>query len=602
MDLIESHCQKLPTSPGIYQMLDHSGNIIYIGKTKNLRKRVSSYFNRKPADIKTQLLVQKIDHIKTILTASENEAFILENQLIKQFQPKYNMMLKDDKNFPYIKITTNEPFPRIEFIRQKLKETTRHKSRYFGPFPSLGSIAKIKKTLQELFQIRMCTQPIHLTKPQKKCIYVDIHRCLGPCIHKNLKSRYDQNIEELILFLSGKRSKLLQKLTTEMNQKVNNLEFEQAILIRDRIQKLKMLTEKQTVCLSEEKNIHVWADAENDQYYYAIVLTILEGKLLSQRGFYIHKTECLNKNFLLNCLLTCYENQKDITDLILCTKNFLEPLEELKKAIQSSKNLNYNFPQTGDKKRLLEMAINNAKFALNRILNLPSLSLETQESSLKELQNIFHFKTLPITIMGVDISHLSSENMVGATIVFQFAKPNKKDYRLFNIRSVQNKNNDPQAIYETVLRSISQARTENRLPNLLLIDGGKAQLNFAYQALQELGLTEIEILSLAKKNEEIYSLNKKKPIILQKNSIVLHLLQQIRDEAHRFVVSAQRKKRKQVFIKSQLYQIKGLGEKKISLLLKHFKTIDRIKNASPKELSKAGISQNLATLIQKTIK
>lgn len=565
-------------------MINAQGEIIYIGKAKNLKKRVSSYFNRTHTSIKTTILVSQIIRIEPIATQTEQEAFILENQLIKKHLPKYNIALKDDKNYPFIKLTIRDDFPKIEMTRQKIPDG----SMYFGPFPYMGSTIQMKRTLQELFSIRDCKQPISLDTPEKKCILMDIHRCLGPCIQKTVQAQYQENIQELILFLSGKNQTLLNRLKIQMQTAVQALEFEKAAKIRDKLLKLEAITQKQTVYLGNEENIHVWATSENETYFYAIVLSIIQGKLLAQQGFYSLKTEAVSEShFLDQTLSQYYQLSTAFPKAILCTEKFPVILNTLIAATQSFTPISaIQTPQIGHKKHLLDMAIRNAKLSLNRLHPTISKPAVHFQRLLQELQSMLRLKAYPQYVLGVDISHLSGNNIVGATVWFENGFPEKKGYRLFNMRTVHDTSNDPQSIYETVLRRLSLAQTEpTGLPHLILIDGGRAQLNFAERALMELGLTHIDMISLAKENEEIYTRSTPDPIVLPKNSPQLHFLQQVRDEVHRFAITAQRKTRQKTLTHSRLSEIKGLGEKRITLLIRQYKTIERIRQLTPAELA-----------------
>ncbi|MFC1617311.1 excinuclease ABC subunit UvrC [Candidatus Margulisiibacteriota bacterium] len=534
---------NLPTNPGIYLMYNAKKELLYIGKAKNLKKRAASYFqNKSNLDLKTQILVKQIFSIETIITENEKEAFILEKQLIKKYKPHYNIDLKDDKSFPYVKITIQDFFPKIEVLRNKIKDG----SIYFGPLPGIGSSKHLKKILQELFLLRDCKQKIDQNKKQKKCINLDIGRCLGPCIYKDVKPAYDANIQELILLLTGKNKTLIQKLKYQMKHYSENLEFEKAGIVKNKITKIQNTTEKQMVSLRENINLQVWAAVENDHLFYVIVQNIHKGNLISQQGFYLKKSKAQNiKDFYLKSFLNSFSEVTFMPDQIICDKNLFRIIKNILPTLALTKKVKPLCPYKGKKKELLAMAQRNALLNLKRIsAQFMPEKLDTN-AILKSIQNKLLLSEFPKRIIGFDISHLSGENIVGTSVYFEDGKPNKSKYRKFNIRSVQDASNDPEAIYETVLRRLNRVIKDKEIvPNLLLIDGGRAQLNYAKRAVLELGFNNLDVIALAKKNEELYYADKKAPLALAKNDPGLKLLQRIRNEVHRFTIGFQRQKRK----------------------------------------------------------
>jgi excinuclease ABC subunit C len=601
VDVLKEQLKSIPDDPGIYQFLDESDRIIYIGKAKNLKKRVSSYFLKKDPrfDIKTIVLAAQIRNIKTIVTQSENEALVLENQLIKHHQPKYNIALKDDKTYPYIRITTEDPFPRILITRQKISRS--NGSTYFGPYPTIGSSKYLLRLLYELFPLRDCTQSISLTTKQPKCINLDIGKCIGPCVIKDSKPTYDTHVNELKLLLSGKNKALIKTLKLDMETAANSLQFEKAAQLRDRLQKIAKLSERQHVDIPSDKTYHVIASYDNEDFYYLLVQHIIEGKLLYQNGFFLDKKDVETEDtFIAQGLLNFYENPSTIPDEIICTARV-------------SSHLDGSFipiicPQKGQKHTLLDTALRNAKLAtikLSRDQVMLSGASRQVTDTLKQLQSDLSLKQLPIRIIGFDISHLQGEGIVASAVMFENGLPKKSQYRHFKIRSVEGTSNDYESMYEVVLRKLSRLLLENdTMPHLLLIDGGKGQLAFAHQAIKELPLNEPpEIVSLAKRLEELYLPNQPVPIQLSKTNPGRLLLQRVRDEAHRFALRLQRKQRKTIFQETALDVIPGLGPKRVKSLYLKFKSIDKVKLATPEELSSIpGIGLDLATLIHKTLK
>ncbi|MSR88485.1 MAG: excinuclease ABC subunit UvrC [Candidatus Margulisbacteria bacterium] len=523
-------------------MLDTAGKILYVGKAKNIKKRVSSYFSNTQKDLKTTLLVTHIKSIEILVTNSENQALILENKLIKAFKPRYNISLKDDKSYPYIKISTQEPFPKVSVTRQKYKD----QATYFGPYASIGSTKTLQRFLNDLFPIRDCKQSISLNKLEKKCINLDIGRCLGPCIYKDIKPDYDRVIQELSLFLRGQNKTLLIQLRKEMQQHAKAQDYEKAAKLRDRIQKIEALVANRMVMPEETANIQLWVSYHAAPYTYVMVQTIVAGTLLFQRGLYeIDLLEEDRAKFLQDAFLEGVDSLGELPDEILCDESMFQTIQDVQAQTGNLLKQKLHLPQRGDKKQLLELAQKNAKIAIERLKLEKKPDKLSMPGLLKKMQSCFELKNLPTEIVGVDISHLQGTDIVASAVYFKDGKPDKSGYRRYDIATVSGKSNDPKSIYEVVYRRLKSAvEYKAPMPKLMLIDGGKAQLNFAIKAQQKLGLEEtVDLLSLAKKDEEVYSPNSPNTIKLEKCDPILHLLQQVRDESHRFAVSFQRKKR-----------------------------------------------------------
>ncbi len=591
---------KIPNSPGIYKMYSEDGVLLYIGKAKNLHKRVSSYFSlSKNQDLKTKYLVAQISKIDFIVTASEKEALILEQQLIKINKPKYNILLKDDKSYPYIKIT-KEAFPKIEIVRDRNDKN----ALYFGPFPLIGNTRQLKNFFQEIFHLRSCKQEISLLDKNKSCILLDLQQCLGPCINKQVKTEYDQAIHNFILFLKGKNKRLINFFTQKMQFYSQNLEFESAGKIRDILYKLKIITEKQTVSLNSKKNLDVWAFIQNSNYYYLIIQQIREGRLLVQKGYYVTKINTDVQNFLETIFQENYEQKKKTPDLILISEELSSIVENI---INFIKNNNFKteikFPLTGENKTILEKAEYNAKIGLARIGVFPENFKQPKIDVLKELQNKLCLKKYPYDIIAIDVSHLNSTDIVGTAIYFEngFKKTNK--YRRYNIKLVTQKSNDPLAVYEVCIRRIKELQKKfNKKHFLFIIDGGKAQLKFAQRAFMDANFFNYDLISIAKKEEEIFISFQKQSIKLAEQDEVLLFIRKIRDEVHRYTVSFQRQKRKDFFKRSILAKIDGLGEIRINRLVAKFGNINEIKNSKVEDIAKtAKIGLSLAEEIKKRL-
>ncbi len=518
-------------------MCDAAGEVIYVGKAKNLKKRLSSYFlNRLDRDLKTTLLVSHIADVQTIVTRSEDEALILERQLIRTLQPRYNIALKDDKNYPYIRLSLNEPFPKMTIVRTKFKDA----ARYYGPFPSMGSTRYIQRLMLQLFPLRDCKQAITLEAMQPKCIKLDLGQCLGPCVRKHVKEDYDAIVEDLMLFLQGKRTQLLSKLEEEMWAASHQFRYEKAAQHRDALTKLKALHQRQVVQLPDDHDVQVWVRVENDCHRYALVQSFIEGKLLYQNGFYEQISESKSpQDFLERAIYYFFSDQnpdQTLPKIILadaCFEPVLAKIPDQKWTVTQ--------PKIGEKAVVVDAARRNAQLALSRLVaktaEEPALAL------LLDAQATLKLPKVPRTIWGMDISHWYGHDIVGSLVCFKNGKPHKAGYRRTQIRSVRGQSNDPKSMYEMVLRQVDRGRDD--LPDLIMIDGGRPQLNFAQAALQELGLLDIPMVALAKREEELYSPNQRKPLKLEDHHPVRHLVQRIRDEAHRFALTYQRHKRSQ---------------------------------------------------------
>ncbi|MBA95216.1 MAG: hypothetical protein CMP21_05645 [Rickettsiales bacterium] len=589
---------QLPTTPGIYKMINKDNCIIYIGKAKHLKNRIKSYFSKHISSIKTKIMLKHISRIDIIETQSEKEAFILENQLIKLYKPKYNILLKDDKTFPYIKVTMHDAFPRIIVTRHKQKDG----SQYYGPFPSMGSSRSLKKTLYDLFPIRDCKQPINLDTKQPKCLLLDLNKCIGPCIYKDIKPNYDTLIKQLDLLLTGRNKKLISLLKKEMIRLSHNQDYEQAAIIRDRLSLIEKLTQSQRVALDDSYSFSLWGIVESKTHYYIMVQELIDGKLISQHGFYEEKIQLSLEMFIEKTFLEYANDYVSTLNPIICTSPIASVLSPIVRLINQPSPI---VPTRGIKKELLNNLVQNAQHSLHNLNLSYKPSSRHCIDTLMSLKQCLHLQHTPHLIFGFDISHLQGSTIVASSVAFKDALPYKKLYRKFSIKTPLPASNDPACIQEVVYRRLKYCLDKHAsLPHLLVIDGGKSQLNFAFSSLSKLGLSsKIDIIALAKKNEDIYLLNHKKPIRLAHHSAVIHLLQHIRDESHRFAISFQRLKRNKLATQSQLLHIEGLGNKRLKALYRVFDSIESLKHASLTDISSVpGIGPRLASLILSAVK
>ncbi|MFT5170790.1 MAG: excinuclease ABC subunit C [Candidatus Marinamargulisbacteria bacterium] len=526
-------------------MLDVRGGVIYIGKAKNLKNRVPSYFRKsKTMDPKTRQLVSQIVEFETIVTKSEADALILESQLIKLFRPKYNIRLKDDKSLPIIKITKQDLFPRLLVVREKDDPD----AEYLGPFPALSSSRGLKNMLYDLFPLRDCSQEIDNLNRQPKCIKMDIGKCLGPCVNKNIQADYGRQVEELKQLFSGKNDSLIVSLETRMAEYARLKKYERAAEVRDRIGKMKAATRRQLVFFPDGRNAHIWAVSENDDFFYALVQIVVDGKLLYQKGQYLDKNEGFAcEDFLRESFFQRIE-EFGTPQEVLVPEEFSGLLAEIKSYFDHEvKKAKIFCPMRGVKKELLGNAQLNAKLSVRRLKKSVTFKDSDQRLvALKRLQRDLKLEKLPLKIVGVDVSHLQGTNIVASAVYFKDGQPFKSLYRRFIIRSID-QSHDPAAINEVIRRRLlSIIRNGEEWPDLLLIDGGKPQLSFGYRAVQEIGMHHghLDVVALAKKMEEIYMPDRGIPIRLGLDHPGLQILQQVRDEAHRFAVTFQRKRRK----------------------------------------------------------
>lgn len=568
--------ENLPKKPGVYIMRDANDEIIYIGKAKNLINRVRSYFREKLDRPKTQILMSHFDSLEYIVTNSEKEALILEATLIKKHRPRYNVQLKDDKRYPYVKIT-NEKYPRLIITRNITKNGI-----YYGPFTDVTSVKKTVKFLKSLFKIRTCR---NMDGP---CLNSQIDLCYAPCSGEISKEEYDEIINKIDLFFQGKYSVIVKNLKKEMAEAAENEQFEKAAVLRDQITSIEEIMEKQFVDLvDDDLDQDVIAIAPNDNEVVVIIMPIRNGKIVGRDDFLMSGSQYeSNSEILFAFIQQYYGFNRHIPKQILLNEPIddTELLEEWLSDLRGNK-VYIKVPMKGVKLRLVNMAQKNAEIIKHQ--------KKAMENSLIELKKYLKLDKLPRIIEGYDISNISGKFAVGSKVSFKDAKPNKKKYKRFKIETPGP--NDFAMMKELLTRRLKMIDTDEE-PDLIVIDGGKGQLGMACEVLDELNLAHIPIIGLAKEFEEIYIPNSKRPIIIPKNNKALHLLQQVRDESHRFAITYHRKLRSDNISESSLDDISGIGKKRKINILKEFGTMDKVKNASVEELAKIkGMNEKVAT-------
>jgi excinuclease ABC subunit C len=569
---------SLPDNPGVYQYFNSDGEIIYVGKAKNLKKRVASYFSKVHDSQKTNVLVKNIASLKYIVVETEEDALLLENNLIKKLQPRYNILLKDGKTYPSICIS-NESFPRIFKTRNIIKNG----SFYYGPYSSNYTINSILEIIHELFPIRTCK--LQLTNENtnlqkfKVCLQYHIHKCNGPCEGKESIESYRMHIQQIKQIIEGDANEISKMLLDKMQNLAKEYKFEEAHLVKQKYELIENYKSKSIVANTIIENTDVFAYDENDNNAYINILRISKGCII--QGYTIEYKKKLD------------ENKEDIlaTGII----ELREKLSSNSKEIILPFEINYTFknttfiiPQKGDKKKLLELAIQNVKqYKLDKLKQAEKLNPDQRIIRiLSTAQKELGLDSLPMHIECFDNSNIQGTNPVAACVVFKRAKPSKKDYRHFNIKTVEGPN-DYASMYEVVHRRYRRMLEEEvELPQLIIIDGGKGQLGMAVTAINDLEIqNKVAIISVAKRLEEIFFPGDPIPLYLDKNSETLKLIQQLRDEAHRFGITHHRNKRSKTQVASELDSIKNIGEKTKKELIHHFKSVKRIKSASKEELA-----------------
>ena len=583
-NLIKSKLELLPTSPGCYIHKDKNGTIIYVGKAKNLRNRVRSYF-RGSHDTKTEALVSEIVDFEFIVTESNIEALLLEINLIKENKPKYNIMLKDDKSYPFIKIT-NERYPRLIITRQVKKDG----GLYFGPYPDVGAANEIKRLLDRIFPFRKCTNP-----PSKVCFYYHLGQCMAHTVCHKDEAYFKGMAQEVSDFLKGQDDKIIDELKLKMNTAAQNMEFERAAEYRDLIQAIGTLRTKQRVMAKDLQNRDVFGYYVDKGWMCVQVFFVRQGKLIERDVNLFPYYNDPDEDFLTYVGQFYQEKSHLIPNEIMIPQDIDE---EAVKALVDTKVLK---PQRGEKKQLVNLAIKNARVSLEQKFNLLEKSMEKTQGAIENLGKLLQIPT-PVRIESFDNSNIMGTSPVSAMVVFVNGKPSKKDYRKYKIKTVVGPD-DYASMREVIRRRYSRVMRDGLTPpDLIVIDGGQGQVNIAKQVIQdELGL-DIPIAGLQKNDKhqthELLFGDPLQVIELSRTSQEFFLLQRIQDEVHRFAITFHRQLRSKNSFSSQLDGIEGLGPKRKQLLMKHFKSLTKIKEATVDEIITVGIPRAVAEAVQ----
>lgn len=574
---LDLQIQTLPDKPGVYQYFDKDGKILYVGKAKNLKKRVSSYFNKIHDSGKTNVLVKKIVEIKHIVVPTETDALLLENNLIKKLQPRYNINLKDDKTYPWICIK-NEAFPRIFPTRRMVKDG----SEYFGPYTSFKTVNTILELIKELYPLRICNYELSQvnirTGKFKVCLEYHIGNCKGPCEALESQENYHTQVNAIREILKGNFKESLKNFKKLMNDLAMDLKFEEAQKIKEKIEVLENYQSKSTILNPKITNLDVFSIISDETMAYVNFLQISHGAIVRSHTMEIKKKlDETNEEILELAIVELRER------FHLNAREIVVPFE-----INLGEKITITVPKLGDKKQILDLSERNAKYY--RLDQLKQIKIVDPDRHTKrimaQMQKDLRLSIEPRHIECFDNSNIQGTNPVSACVVFKDGKPSKKDYRHFNVKTVEGPN-DFASMEEVVYRRYKRLLDENQsLPQLIVIDGGKGQLSSALKSLEDLGLRgKIAIIGIAKRLEEIYYPGDSVPLYLDKKSETLKIIQHLRNEAHRFGITFHRDKRSKNAIQSELELIEGIGEKTIEVLLKHFKSVKRIKEATEKEVS-----------------
>lgn len=566
----------LPDSPGVYQYFDKEGNIIYVGKAKNLKRRVNSYFNKKHESLRTTMLVRNICDIKYTVVGSEEDALHLENSFIKEYKPRYNVLLKDDKTYPWITVR-NEPFPRVFLTRKVIHDG----SKYYGPYANVQLARTVIELIRSIYPIRTCSHLLSAENIErhkyKVCLQYHIKNCKGPCEGMQSEADYREEIDQIRQILSGNIQQLTDHLKEEMNALAEQLKFEEAQQLKEKYLLLEKYKAKSVIVSSTIHNVDVFSYAEDENDAYVNYLHVRNGSIVQSYTLeYRKRLDETREEILSLAIAELRQRFKSESHEIIVP--FL-PESEFKETF-------FTVPQRGDKRKLLEVSEQNGKqYKLDKVKSAEKLNPEQRVTRiLSRAQKDFRLHNLPMHIECFDNSNIQGTLPVSSCVVFKKAKPSKKDYRHFNVKTVEGPD-DFASMYEAVYRRYKRLSEENQpLPDLVVVDGGKGQLSAACEALRDLHL-QIPIIGIAKRLEEIFFPDDPIPLYLDKNSESLRLIQQMRDEAHRFGITHHRNRRSKKQVESALDKIPGIGEKTRDLLLTRYKSVKRIKEIPLDELA-----------------
>ncbi len=606
MSVIEDKLANLPSRPGVYLMREKGGKVIYVGKAKDLRARVRAYFNHSDERSQIQFLLRRVDDIETLVTVNDKEALILENNLIKQYKPRYNIRLKDDKSYLSIKVTTQHPWPRILATRKIVKDG----NRYFGPFSSAVAARETIDIIEKHFQLRNCTDH-NFRNRSRPCLQYQIKRCMGPCVLPVAENIYREQVRQAMLFIEGKQQELIGELRQRMRARSDALEFEAAARIRDQIQAVEKTLEKQRMVAHWGADQDIFGLYREGGFIEIQVLLVRQGKLTENLSYSLQDLEFPDEEIVASLLTQFYQGQRFVPDEILLPVA-LEDGEVRGEylAERRGKRVEILCPQRGDRRHLVQMAEENAKQSFSERHDQE----KARETMLRELQTQLRLKRYPQRIECFDISTIHGAHAVGSMVTFIDGEPDKNLYRHFRIKTIDESSggDDFGMMLEVLKRRSSRGKEEADLPDLIVVDGGRGQLAMALIAMAEIGIDNVDAVGLAKmrvqsaprsaeierSEERVFLPGQSNPVILKRNSNALFLLQRVRDEAHRFAITHHRKLRSKQTLYSTLDHIPGVGGARRRALLRAFGSVKRIEAATLDDLLKVpSINEQLAKKI-----
>lgn len=595
---VEEKLAALPPTTGIYVLRDGAGDPLYIGKAKSLRDRVRAYFrdddstHHKPPE-----MYRAIRDFDTIVTASEAEALILESNLIKEHEPRYNIRLRDDKTYPYIKVTVSETFPRV-FVTRRL---ARDGSRYFGPYADVGHMRRALRAIKKLYKIRSCHYDLPEDAPDRPCLDYHIGRCEAPCVGFQSQADYRQMIDEVLLVLQGRAGLLARRLTERMSEAAEEMEYERAAELRDILRGLEEIERRQLAIDPRGGDLDAVAIARDGSDACGVILKIREGKLLGREARFLGNVSGESDSSVLSAFLARYYlSQEEMGKELLVPVDF-EDRQVVEEHLRekTGRAMRIHVPRRGAKREMIERAEENARHLLEERKLVEREARERAPAALYALRRRLNLEHVPRSIVAFDVSTIQGADSVGAAVWFENAAPQKSDYRRFRIRTVEGQD-DYAGIQEIVERFFRRRHEEGEpLPDLVVIDGGRGQLSAAAQALERAGVLDLPIVALAKREELVFSIDRPEPIRLARRDPALQFLQRVRDEVHRFGIQYHRKRRSRRTIRSELIDIPGVGPARQRALLRAFGSVKAIRNATPDEIRRrvAGIGPELSRKI-----
>ncbi len=578
-ELVASKVPHLPESPGVYLWKGRDGTILYVGKAARLRSRVRSYFGNDPGtSLKTTYLVRQIADVDTIVVPSEAHALILEANLIKEHRPRFNIALKDDKSYPYIKVTAQEPFPRV-FVTRRVSNDG---AKYFGPYTDVGAMRRALNVVKRIFTVRSCSYDMPAEMPERPCLDYYIKRCKAPCILAQSQQEYRQMIDEVLLFLGGRASEVVRRVRARMDEASERMDFERAAELRDVLHHLERMEEPTVVLRVEGGDRDVVGYARDGDDACVTLLRIRDGKLLAREHRYLENIEGEPDPAVLSAYLAAsYPAMPERARELLLPFDF----EDRALLEQSVPDAKMSVPQRGPRRELVDLAEQNARHLLEE-LKLSSLESEERAGEpVYDLQRELGLERLPRTIVCFDISTAQGTDTVGSAVWFENGRPKRGEYRKFRVKTVEG-SDDFASMREVVTRYFNRRMADEKPgPELVVIDGGRGQLSAAHEAMESLGLGDRPLISLAKKEEEVYVWGRTEPVRISRRSPALRLLQQARDEAHRFAVTYNRKRRSMRTVTSELLQIRGVGPTKWRQLIQAFGSLEGVRQATAEQIA-----------------